>query len=136
MSQVFDTPKDIRAFQQLAQYHACKLQLLGLRHSSGLSIIAHVKRTYGFKGTNKSVVEQFKQQLITRRDHQGMRTVRSVIVQDPYSDPVLLVTRDSHRPTATRYSARIGETSEVISHQSLAKLFRALARRAEKGDIK
>jgi hypothetical protein len=52
------------AFQKLAQYHACKLQLLGMRHSSGRSIIAHVKKTYGFKGNNESVVEQFKQMLI------------------------------------------------------------------------
>lgn len=52
------------AFQKLAQYHACKLQLMGLSHSSGRSIIAHVKKTYGFKGTNASVVEQFKARLI------------------------------------------------------------------------
>jgi hypothetical protein len=52
------------AFQKLAQYHACKLQLLGMRHSSGRSIIAHVKKTYGLKGNNESVVEQFKQMLI------------------------------------------------------------------------
>jgi hypothetical protein len=50
-------------FQKLAQYHACKLQLRGMRHSSGRSIIAHVKKTYGFKGNNESVVEQFKQML-------------------------------------------------------------------------
>jgi hypothetical protein len=62
--QVFDTPDQIAAFQQLAQYHACKLQLLGMRHSSGRSIIAHVKATYGFKGSNQSVVDQFKQHLI------------------------------------------------------------------------
>lgn len=51
-------------FQKLAQYHACKLQLLGLKHSSGKSIIAHVKRTYGLKGNNEAVVAQFKQMLI------------------------------------------------------------------------
>ena len=50
---------EIEAFHLLAQYHACKLQLLGMRHSSGRSIIAHVKRTYGFKGKNEAVVEQF-----------------------------------------------------------------------------
>lgn len=63
MTQVIDTPEGIAAFQMLAQYHACKLQLLGLKHSSGRSIIAHVKRTYGFKGTNASVVAQFKAKL-------------------------------------------------------------------------
>jgi hypothetical protein len=55
---------DPYAFQKLAQYHACKLHLLGMRHSSGRSIIAHVKKTYGFKGNNESVVEQFKALLI------------------------------------------------------------------------
>jgi hypothetical protein len=55
---------DPLVFQKLAQYHACRLQLLGMRHSSGRSIIAHVKKTYGFKGNNESVVEQFKQLLI------------------------------------------------------------------------
>lgn len=57
-------PEGITAFHMLAQYHACKLQLLGMRHSSGRSIIAHVKKTYGFKGTNESVVAQFKRKLI------------------------------------------------------------------------
>lgn len=51
-------------FHKLAQYHACKLHLQGLRHSSGRSIIAHVKRIYGFTGNNESVVEQFRQSLI------------------------------------------------------------------------
>jgi hypothetical protein len=47
----------------LAQYHACKLQLLGLKHSSGRSIIAHIKKTYGLNGNNESVVAQFKKML-------------------------------------------------------------------------
>lgn len=64
MSAVFlDNPKDIRAFNMLAQYHAAKLQLAGLQHSSGRSIIQHIRKTYGIKGNNKAVVEQFKQML-------------------------------------------------------------------------
>ncbi len=61
---VIDTPDGIRAFHLLAQYHACQLQLVGINHSSGRSIIAHIKKTYGFKGNNKSVVAQFKKKLI------------------------------------------------------------------------
>jgi hypothetical protein len=61
---ILDGEKATRAFQKLAQYHACKLQLLGMRHSSGQSIIEHVKATYDLKGTNKKVVEQFKAMLI------------------------------------------------------------------------
>jgi hypothetical protein len=55
--------KQTEAFQKLAQYHACKLQLLGLKHSSGRSIIAHIKKTYGLNGNNESVVAQFKKML-------------------------------------------------------------------------
>lgn len=60
---VIDTPEGISAFHKLAQYHAAKLQLLGMKHSSGRSIIAHIKKTYGLKGNNKSVVEQFGEML-------------------------------------------------------------------------
>jgi hypothetical protein len=66
-------PGDPLVFHKLAQYHACKLHLKGMRHSSGRSIIAHVKRIYGYKGNNESVVEQFRQALIREgilpRDH-------------------------------------------------------------------
>jgi len=57
-------PGDPVVFHKLAQYHACRLHLKGMRHSSGRSIIAHVKRIYGYKGTNEAVVEQFRQALI------------------------------------------------------------------------
>jgi hypothetical protein len=60
---VIDTPDGIAAFHMLAQLSACRLQLKGLQHSSGRSVIAHVKRTYGFKGNNESVVAQFEQML-------------------------------------------------------------------------
>jgi hypothetical protein len=60
-----DTPEGIAAYHKLAQYHACKLQLAGMTHSSGRSVIAHVKKLYGFKGKNEAVVEQFKQMLIS-----------------------------------------------------------------------
>lgn len=59
MSIVIDTPDGIAMFHYLTQYHACKLQLLGLHHHTRRSIIAHVKRTYGFTGRNESVVRQF-----------------------------------------------------------------------------
>jgi hypothetical protein len=63
---ILDGPQQTEAFHLLAQYHACRLHLIGMRHSSGRSIIAHVKRTYDFKGANKSVVEQFRQLLIEK----------------------------------------------------------------------
>ena len=56
---VCDTPESIAAFQALARYHAARLQLLGLRHSSGRSVIALLKREHGLKGSNASVVEQY-----------------------------------------------------------------------------
>jgi hypothetical protein len=48
----------MKFFQIAAQASACDLHLKGLRHSSGRSIIAHCKRTYGFRGTNQYVTEQ------------------------------------------------------------------------------
>lgn len=41
------------------QLAALKLEILGMRHSSGRSIYAHIKKTYGIKGTKQRVYEQF-----------------------------------------------------------------------------
>lgn len=48
-------------FAHLAsQVGACKLQLKGMHHSSGSSLIAHCKREYKIGGTNEFVVEQLE----------------------------------------------------------------------------
>ncbi len=53
------TGDGVRLYQMLAQRSALKLEILGLRHSSGRSIYAHIKRTYGLKGSKQKVLEQF-----------------------------------------------------------------------------
>jgi hypothetical protein len=60
---VIDTPEGINAYHLLAQRGALKLEIRGMHHSSGRSISAHLKRTYGFKGNKQSVLEQFEAML-------------------------------------------------------------------------
>lgn len=63
--------ENIAAVRLLALKGMMKLQLMGLKHSSG-SIIAKVKREFGFKGSNKSVYEQFLKML----DERGIKYIR------------------------------------------------------------
>lgn len=57
---VIDTPDGINAYHLLAQRGAMKLEILGMKHSSGRSICAHVKRTHGFTGNKQAVLAQFE----------------------------------------------------------------------------
>jgi hypothetical protein len=59
---IIDTPEGIQAFHMLAQYHALKLEIKGLKHSRG-SVYAHIKRVYGLKGNKQRVLDQFEQML-------------------------------------------------------------------------
>jgi hypothetical protein len=53
------TGDDVRRFQVLAQKHAMRLELAtGMTHSGG-SIVARIRRHYGFKGSRLSVYQQF-----------------------------------------------------------------------------
>ena len=45
-------------YHRLAQKHALRLEILGMKHSRG-SVYAHIKRTYGLKGNKQSVLDQF-----------------------------------------------------------------------------
>ena len=56
---VIDTPAGIDAWHKLSQYHALALEIKGLRHSSGRSVYAHIKRMYGLHGNKQSVLDQF-----------------------------------------------------------------------------
>ena len=53
------TVTDPQLFNMLAQKQALKLEKIGLKHSSGKSIYAHIKRTYGLRGSKESVYTQF-----------------------------------------------------------------------------
>lgn len=57
---VLDTPDSIMHFHMLAQKHALRLEIAGLKHSSGKSVCAHIKRTYGITArSKKEVLAQF-----------------------------------------------------------------------------
>ena len=58
MSMMFVGKKSVQYVSLCAQIEAAKLQLAGMKHSSGKSIIAHCKRQYGFRGQPEFVVEQ------------------------------------------------------------------------------
>lgn len=59
---VIDTPEGIEAYRLLAIRGRLKLELKGIRFRGG-STFAYVKREYGFKGRNASVLEQYEQML-------------------------------------------------------------------------
>lgn len=53
---VLDQDHKIMFFHFLTQRGAIRLEGKGLRHSSGRSVLAHVKRTYGLKGNRDKVL--------------------------------------------------------------------------------
>lgn len=57
------TEQQTRGFQMLAQKAALKLEIAGMKHSSGKSMAAHLKRLHGFKGNKQRVLEQFEAKL-------------------------------------------------------------------------
>lgn len=56
MTIVIDTPDGIMHFHMLAQKHALQMEIMGMRHSSGRSVCAHIKRTYGIDYRRKKDV--------------------------------------------------------------------------------
>jgi hypothetical protein len=57
---VISTPEGIKRYTMLSQYHAAKLEGLGLKHSSGRSVLAHIKKTYKLKGSREEVLKTFR----------------------------------------------------------------------------
>jgi hypothetical protein len=57
------TGQGIQRFTMLSQYHAAKLEGLGLRHSSGKSMTAHIKRIYNLKGSRDKVLKEFREMI-------------------------------------------------------------------------
>jgi hypothetical protein len=57
---VISDPKGIKRFHMLSQYHAAKLEGLGMKHSSGRSVTAHIKKTYKLKGSREQVLKDFR----------------------------------------------------------------------------
>jgi hypothetical protein len=52
-------PVSPRVFNMLAQKQALKLEMQGLKHSSGRSLYSHIKRAYNLRGNKNSVYTQF-----------------------------------------------------------------------------
>lgn len=72
------TGNGVKFFQLASQVSACKLQLSGMKHSSGKSVIAHCKRQYNLHGTNEYVVEQLEAMVagaIAGRDYQQDKSI-------------------------------------------------------------
>lgn len=59
MTTIITGAENISHFQRLAQLGAMRLELKGLRHSSGRSVIAMIKRNYNLKGSKQTVVAEF-----------------------------------------------------------------------------
>lgn len=92
---ILDTPEAIAMWHYHAQLSACKLQLKGMKFGRR-SIIAHVKRTYGYTGRNESVVAQF--------DYDLHDTPHPVATMAARMDAVV-------RASAATYRARLATTT-------------------------
>ena len=60
---VISTPEGIKRFHMLSQYHAARLEGMGMKHSSGRSVTAHIKNTYGLKGSRDKVLKEFREMI-------------------------------------------------------------------------
>ncbi len=47
--------KNIKAYRTLVLQKALRLEIIGLKHSSGQSVYAQIKREFGFKGNKRKV---------------------------------------------------------------------------------
>lgn len=50
--------KNIKAYRTLVLQKSLRLEIIGLKHSSGKSVYAIVKREFGFKGSKRKVHDQ------------------------------------------------------------------------------
>jgi hypothetical protein len=53
-----ETKEDLEMYNLLRIKGALKLEVAGMKHSSGKSVYAYVKRQFGFKGSKESVLQQ------------------------------------------------------------------------------
>ena len=61
----------IRCFQMRQQLNALYMEILGMKHSSGRSINAHIKRTHGIKGRKKTDVYKAFHALILEKEKEA-----------------------------------------------------------------
>ena len=60
---ILDNPNQIAHFRLLTLRQALKLEMLGMKHSSGRSVYAMIKRELGLKGNKQSVFNQLSEML-------------------------------------------------------------------------
>jgi hypothetical protein len=60
---ILDNPNQIAHFRLLTLRQMLKLEMLGMKHSSGKSAYAMIKRELGFKGSRQSVFNQLSEML-------------------------------------------------------------------------
>jgi hypothetical protein len=58
-----DTPEGINFFHLLSQRGALRLEIMGMRRSSGRSVYSIVKDEHGFKGTKQQVLDQLNEKI-------------------------------------------------------------------------
>jgi hypothetical protein len=51
--------ENITLFRMISMKSALKLEILGMRHSSGHSVYVRIKKEFNLKGSKQSVLEQF-----------------------------------------------------------------------------
>lgn len=56
---MIDTAEGIKFFQMTVERLALKMEIKGLKHSSGKSVCARIKKLHKLKGDKQSVLEQF-----------------------------------------------------------------------------
>ena len=66
MYTIAETPQQIEIYNLLRLKYALKLEIAGMKHSSGKSVYAHVKRLLGFKGSKESVLQQLINHINTK----------------------------------------------------------------------
>jgi hypothetical protein len=60
---ILDNPNQIAHFRLLTLRQMLKLEMLGMKHSSGKSAYAMIKRELGLKGNKQKVFEQLSEML-------------------------------------------------------------------------
>lgn len=65
---ILERPNQIRVVQWIAQKHALKLELLGMKHSRG-SVYAAIKRQHNLTGSKQKVLEQLTEKIEREHDH-------------------------------------------------------------------
>jgi hypothetical protein len=69
---VIDTPERIAMFHLLQLKYALKLESVGLRHSSGRSVAAYIRKQFGLKARNKQqLLNEFAAYINTYSESNG-----------------------------------------------------------------